>query len=342
MKRVVLGLSGGVDSAVAATLLQQAGYAVHGHFLDMGLGGEPAARAVAEQLGIPFTSAAVGAKLEEEVCQPFAAAYLSGETPIPCARCNQVLKFPALLEEADALGADFVATGHYARTQCEGGQVFLAQGRPANDQAYMLARLTGAQLARVLFPLGDYEKTEVRALARSLGLFVAEKPDSMEICFIPDDDYAAWIARRGAVPPPGNFVDEDGNILGRHQGIHHYTRGQRRGLGIAAAHRLFVSALRPESNEVVLSDGRDLFSDVVYAVSANVYRTLADGDLLQLRIRHSKQSYAARLYHEEGGLRFMLDTPARAPTAGQLAVFYEGERVLGSAYIVDCLPAADG
>src|SRR5699024_2690054 len=263
---IVLGLSGGVDSAVAAKLLQEH-YDVTGLYLDIGLGGSGAAdaAAVAERLGMPLEIADIRAQLEEQVCAPFAADYLAGRTPLPCARCNRLVKFPALFALAEKIGARYVSTGHYARV--ENG--VLKKGRPANDQSYMLARLTREQLQRVIFPLGNYEKAEVRQLARSFGIPVADKPDSMEICFIPDGDYAAWLDRRGFSTPDGNFVDKDGKVLGHHKGVHHYTLGQGRGLGVSGPHRYFVTALRPDTNEVVLSDGSDLGKSTVFGSSPN-------------------------------------------------------------------------
>lgn len=333
---VLLGLSGGVDSAVAASLLLKAGYQVEGHFLDIGLGGEEDARSVAAQLNIPFSVGDVRADLETLVCRPFREDYLAGRTPIPCARCNPTVKFPALFRAAEKCGADFVATGHYARIVREAsGACFLHAGQASNDQSYMLARLPKAWLPRILFPLGELEKTAVRALAHGVSIPVANKPDSMEICFIPDGDYAAWLDRRGETPPPGQFVDGSGKVLGQHKGIHHYTLGQRRGLGISAAHRLFVSALRPETNEVVLSDGVDLFTNTVFCRDLNWLAPLASEQNVGVRIRHSKTTYPARLRLTDDGAVLHLQTEARAPTPGQLAVFYEADRVLGSGWIAE-------
>ena len=333
-KSVVLGLSGGVDSAVAARLLQQAGYTVYGHWLDIGLGGREDAQQVAETFGIPFSAGDIRRELEEAVMGPFQRDYLSGRTPLPCARCNPTVKFPALFRRAQAVGADFVATGHYARIETgEDGAPCLCRGAHTNDQAYMLARLPKAWLPRLLFPIGGYEKTQVRQLARDFGIPVAEKPDSMEICFIPDGDYAAWLDRRGATPPPGDFVDKSGRVLGRHKGIHHYTIGQRRGLGIPAEHRLFVSAIRPEDNTVVLSDGTDLMADTVWGEDLNALAPLAPGEEVTVRLRHSKQETPARFYPQGTGGRLDLLAPARAPTPGQLAVLYRGDTVLGSLWI---------
>lgn len=264
---------------------------------------------------------------------PFQRDYLAGRTPLPCARCNPTVKFPALFRRAEEVGAQFVATGHYARIrQTEYGPA-LCRGAHTNDQAYMLARLPRQWLGRLLFPIGGYEKTQVRELARGYGIPVADKPDSMEICFIPQGDYAAWLDQRGQVPPPGDFVDRDGNVLGRHLGIHHYTIGQRRGLGIPAAHRLFVSAIRPAENQVVLSDGTDLMADTVWGEALNRLAPLEERAEVTVRLRHSKTETPAVFYREGSGGRLELKTPARAPTPGQLAVLYDGETVLGSLWI---------
>ena len=333
-KSVVLGLSGGVDSAVAARLLQEAGYTVYGHWLDIGLGGREDAQRVAETFSIPFSAGDIRRALEEEVMGPFQRDYLAGRTPLPCARCNPTVKFPALFRRAQEVGADFVATGHYARIETGAdGEACLCRGAHTNDQAYMLARLPKAWLPRILFPIGGYEKTQTRQLARDFGIPVAEKPDSMEICFIPGGDYAAWLDRRGTTPPPGDFVDKTGKVLGRHKGIHHYTIGQRRGLTISAGHRLFVSAICPEDNTVVLSDGTDLMADVVWGEDWNPLAPLEEGERVTVRLRHSKNETPARFSPQGTGGYLELLTPARAPTPGQLAVLYRGDTVLGSLWI---------
>ena len=334
--KVILGLSGGVDSAVAARLLLEQGYAVTGVYLDIGLGGGGGAddaRAVAGSIGIPFAVRSIVDELERHVCAPFAADYLAGRTPLPCARCNPLVKFPALLAEAERIGAEKVATGHYART-VRGG---LYRGAPSNDQSYLLARLPREILQNVIFPLGDHEKTAVRALAENYGIPVANKPDSMEICFVPHDDYAAWLEARGAAAPPGDFIDRDGNILGRHKGIHRYTLGQRRGLGVSGPHRYFVAAIDPARSTVTLSDGSDLGRTEVRCADPN---WLTDAPparpfSCQVRLRHSRRADPAVVIPgENGAVTVRSETPLRAPTPGQLAVFYDGERVLGSAWIL--------
>ena len=334
MEPIVLGLSGGVDSAVAAALLKGQGFAVTGLYLDIGVGGTGAeeAASLAQQLKIPLEIADIRQELEEQVCAPFAAGYQAGRTPLPCAMCNPTVKFPALFRLAEELGAGYVSTGHYANV--ENG--VLKKGRPANDQSYMLARLTREQLRKVIFPLGSYEKREVRALARELGIPVADKPDSMEICFIPEGDYAAWLDGRGFSTPPGDFVDKDGRVLGQHKGIHHYTLGQGRGLGVSGPHRYYVSAIRPETNQVVLSDGSDLGRDVVYGAQPNwiAIERLTGPMEVTVRLRHSRTEQEAVLAPDGAGIRLDMKTPARAPTPGQLAVFYQGDAVVGSAWIV--------
>ena len=337
-KKVVLGLSGGVDSSVAALRLLAEGYEVYALYLDIGFGGEEPARRTAEQLNLPFAVRDISRDLEEFVCRPFYEDYLAGRTPIPCARCNPTVKFPSLLRYADEIGAPYVATGHYARigTGTDGGPLLL-RGMPANDQSYMLARLPREMLGRVILPLGDVEKTDTRKEAAEGELDTADKPDSMEICFIPDNDYASWLDKRGGTPLPGNFVDMDGKVLARHKGIHHYTLGQRRGLGVSSTGRLFVAEIRPHTNEVVLSHGEGLHADVVRCKELN---WLAEGECKErpvtVRLRHSKREDSALLIPlPDGGAELRMEKPARAPTPGQLAVFYDGDTVLGSGWITE-------
>lgn len=335
--KVVLGLSGGVDSTLAALRLKKTGFEVLALYLDVGLGGADAAREAAAQLGLPFAVANVSDELERLVCRPFYEDYLAGRTPIPCARCNPAVKFPSLLRYADEMGARFAATGHYAQMGTgTDGQPTLLRGAPENDQSYMLARLPREMLGRILFPLGGLNKAAVRREAEEAGLSAAHRPDSMEICFIPDNDYAAWLDCRGNTPGPGNFVDREGKILGTHKGYHHYTLGQRRGLGVSSTGRLFVSAIRPEKNEVELSHGEGLHAKTVRCKDLN---WLAEGALdaprtAAVRLRHSKREEQALLIPlEGGGVELQMDQPARAPTPGQLAVFYDGKQVLGSGWI---------
>ena len=336
--KIVLGLSGGVDSALGARLLRE-DYTVVGLFLSIGpeAAGEQDARRVAEELGIEFHTMDVSEALEHHVKAPFAADYLSGRTPLPCARCNPLVKFPALLSLADQVGAELVATGHYARTQAgEDGRTLLLKGRPANDQSYMLARLPQEILQRVIFPLGNYDKGSVRAKAKALGIPVAEKPDSMEICFIPGDDYGKWLEDRGESCPPGDFLAPDGAILGRHKGVHRYTLGQGRGLGVSGPHRYYVSAIDPAANTVTLSDGSDLLRKEIFCADPNwIAIDCLDGPReVTARFRHARTETPCTICPmENGGVRVLAHIPVRAPTPGQLAVFYDGDRVVGSAWI---------
>lgn len=335
--KVILGLSGGVDSALCARLLQER-YTVVALYLSIGpeAAGEQDARRVAGELNMEFHTMDISQPLEEHVKAPFAADYLAGRTPLPCARCNPLVKFPALLSLADELGAEYVATGHYARTGVnENGRTLLLKGMPANDQSYMLSRLPQEILQRVIFPLGDYDKSTVRAQAKALGLPVAEKPDSMEICFIPGDDYGQWLEDRGQSCPPGDFISPDGTTLGRHRGVHRYTLGQGRGLGVSGPHRYYVSALDPVQNTVTLSDGSDLLRDEIFCVDPNwIAIDRLDAPLeAAARFRHAKTETPCTILPKNGGVLVKAHAPVRAPTPGQLAVFYDGDSVVGSAWI---------
>ncbi len=329
MDKVVLGFSGGVDSSVAALLLADAGYQVHGLYLDTGGGAPEELYPAAERLGFPLTVLDVRAAMEERVCRPFAQGYLRGETPNPCVLCNPAVKFAALCAHADALGAERVATGHYVRA--ENGRIY--KGLPANDQSYMLCRLRREQAERLLAPLGGYEKAGVRALAADRGLPAAKKPDSMEICFIPDGDYAAWIERRGDVPPPGDFIYR-GAAVGRHRGIHRYTLGQRRGLAFAAGRRVYVSEICPRSNQVVLSDGDGLYAG---GITLRDMSWLVDPPAAtfpaSVRVRHSRAEYPALVSPRGDGADLELLSPVRAPAAGQSAALYDGPLLLGGGFI---------
>ncbi|MDD4716029.1 MAG: tRNA 2-thiouridine(34) synthase MnmA [Oscillospiraceae bacterium] len=337
-EKIVLGLSGGVDSAVAAALLRR-DYEVHCLFLDAGSGtGREDARATACFLHLPFAVSSIREPLEECVCTPFAADYVNGKTPLPCARCNPLVKFPALMREADRIGARLVATGHYARTATEEGTLrpLLLKGKPENDQSYLLSRLRPRQIERIRFPLGGYRKQEVRGLAKEMGLPVYAKPDSMEICFIPEGDYAAWLALRGPVPPEGDFVDSSGRVLGRHRGIHHYTLGQRRGLRFSAGRRMYVSKIDPKTNRITLSEGdgllvREALCRAPNWISGDGLSFPAEGTV---KFRHTRREEPA-IFTPRGDLvHIALNAPVRMPAPGQLAVFYQGDQVMGSGWLI--------
>ena len=331
MSKVVLGFSGGVDSAVSAELLKKQGFQVYGLYMDnTDEAARLAAVTAAEQRGIDLKVLDVKAQLEERVCRPFTEAYLRGETPNPCILCNPTLKFKSLMEYADAVGAEFVATGHYARAA--GGRIY--KGRPANDQSYMLCRLTRQQAERALFPLGDYEKAQVRQLAEELGLPAAHKPDSMEICFIPDKDYIGWLSRRAAMPPEGDFVFH-GQVVGRHEGIHRYTVGQRRP-GLMDGRKVYISRIDPVSNRIELALWEELFQPEVTARDFNwLIEPPRSPIRASVRVRHTKWENPACTASVEGGLvHIHCDEPVRAPAAGQSAVLYDGEQLLGGGFIV--------
>ena len=335
--KIVLGLSGGVDSAVTARLLQE-NYTVIALYLSIGpeAAGEADARAVAEKLGIEFHTMNISEALERHVKAPFASDYLSGRTPLPCARCNPLVKFPSLLALAKEVGADYISTGHYARVEhSPAGRTLLKKGQPSNDQSYMLAQLPQGILQKVIFPLGNYNKDSIRAKAEAFGIPVAHKPDSMEICFIPDNDYAAWLVRRGAAAPDGDFIAPDGKVLGRHGGIHRYTLGQSRGLGVSGPHRYYVSAIDPKANTVTLSDGSDLFREEIFCTDPNwIAINRLDGPReVTARFRHARTETPCTIFPTKDGVLVKAHAPVRAPTPGQLAVFYDGDMVVGSAWI---------
>ena len=336
-EKIVLGLSGGVDSAVAAARLAAQGFEVHGLFLEVGLGGEQAAQRTADELGIPLYIAHRREAFEQRVCAYFADSFRNARTPNPCVVCNPLIKFRALTDYADRIGAPYIATGHYARTGKDAvGRALLLRARAAKDQTYMMNRLPRETVARCVFPLGESAgKDEVRESAREIGLGIADKPDSMDICFIPDGDVHGWLERHGAACPPGNFVDEQGNVLGQHKGIHCYTVGQRKGLGVAAEGRLFVHELRPETNEVVLSL-EDVFRKEIEVRNVHYIAPeyAADGPFAcEVRVRFSKRSDRATVYPEGERARIVFEDVVRAPARGQSAVFYDGDIVIGGGFI---------
>ena len=331
MSRIVLGFSGGVDSAVSAMLLKNAGHEVIGLYMDNT--DENALRdavETAEFAGIELEVADVRAALEENVCRPFTDCYLRGETPNPCVICNPSVKFKTLLAAADRRGAELVATGHYARA--ENGAIY--KGRPSNDQTYMLCRLTREQAARAVFPLGALEKTQTRAMAEKFGLPVAHKGDSMEICFIPDKDYIGWLGRRAELPSAGDFVLH-GEVVGRHEGIYRYTVGQRRP-GMIDGRKVYVSRIDARTNMVELALWEELFKTEVTARDFNWLIDAPDKPIrASVRVRHTKwENPPCTVYNDGGTVRIVCDEPVRAPAAGQSAVLYDGDRLLGGGFIV--------
>lgn len=340
--RVLAALSGGVDSTVAASLLLEAGHEVLGGSLrlcDRPGGDDPAPAEAAASLGIPFFRWDARARFEERVVAPFAAAYAAGRTPNPCALCNPRVKFALLLERARELGAERLATGHYARIAAgpAGAPRLLRGADRGKDQSYFLFGLERAWLGRILFPLGGLTKGEVRRLARERSLAVAERPESQEICFVPEGDAGAFAAARlpAGAGGPGAIVDRAGRRLGTHRGLAHYTVGQRRGLGFAAGSPRYVLALDAAANAVVVGAEGELWGRELSVAGVNwLVDPPAGAFRAAVRIRSRHEPSPALLETAgEGGWRVRFDEPQRALTPGQAAVLYDGDSVLGGGWI---------
>ena len=354
-ERIVVGLSGGVDSSVAAALLVEAGHDVVGVTMRVwaatpatpaerpnaccGSEAVDDARRVAAALGIPYYALNMADEFDRTVVGPFADEYRRGRTPVPCVACNTDLKFGSLLARARAWDAVAVATGHYARLERAGDRVRLLRARDRRkDQTDFLWPLTQAQLAAARFPLGDLTKDEARAHARRLGLVTADKPESQEICFVPDDDYRGFLRRRDpGMFRPGPVVDGAGRELGRHAGVAGFTIGQRRGLGLASNRALYVVDLDPETARVTVGEAADLERDRLVVRRANFVAGAPAGPVrVDARIRHN-QPPAPATVRPLGADRaeVVFDTPQRAITPGQSCVWYRGDEVLGGGVIDD-------
>ncbi len=356
-KKVVVGMSGGVDSSVAALLLKEEGYDVVGVTMQIwqeedacsvqenggccGLSAVDDARRVAQKLDIPYYVMNFKKEFKEKVMDYFVEEYLKGRTPNPCIACNRYVKWESLLKRSMDIGADYIATGHYARIEKLPNGRFAIRNSvtAAKDQTYALYNLTQYQLSHTLMPVGAYEKSEIRKLAKEAGLPIADKPDSQEICFVPDHDYAAFIEREAGerVPGAGNFVTKDGIVLGRHKGITHYTIGQRKGLNLAMGHPVFVTQIRPETDEVVIGEHEDVFSMELECRKLN-FMSIEDLDsprkvLAKIRYAH-KGTLCTIEKVDEDTLHCTFDEPVRAVTKGQAVVFYDGEYVLGGGTII--------
>jgi tRNA-specific 2-thiouridylase len=363
MKKVVIGMSGGVDSSVAALLLKNQGYDVIGVTMQIGQdyplnhaesgvndSSAPSlcalgdAREVAKALDIPHYTIDFKNEFKKNVIDYFVAEYLRGRTPNPCTACNRYVKWESLLKHRSEVGADYIATGHYAKVcRLENGRYTVRQSAAiAKDQTYALYNLTQHQLKHTLMPIGEHTKEEIREIALAANLPIAGKPDSQEICFIPDNDYAGYIERTARasglkVSPPGNFVTASGEILGMHRGITHYTIGQRKGLGLAMGRHVFVTEIRPGTNEVVIGESEDVFAK---SLRCNQLNFMAMADLpksrkVMAKVRYAHQGSLARIEQtDEDEILCTFDALVRAITPGQAVVFYEGGDVLGGGTIL--------
>ncbi len=357
-KKVVVGMSGGVDSSVAAYLLKEQGYEVIGVTMQIwqdedgeavqenggccGLSAVDDARRVAQHLGIPYYVMNFKREFKEKVIDYFVEEYLQGRTPNPCIACNRYVKWESLLSRSIAIGADYIATGHYANVvRLDNGRYTLKTSKTAaKDQTYALYNLSQEQLARTLMPVGAYTKEEIRTIAADINVRIANKPDSQEICFIPDHNHARFIEEEsGKAFCPGNFVSTQGEVLGRHGGIARYTVGQRKGLGLALGHPIFVTEIRAESNEVVIGEAEEVYGKALLANRIN------DMGMDALAPGQSRRALAKIRYSHKGApctftkldadtLKVVFDEKVRAITPGQAVVFYEGDYVLGGASII--------
>ncbi len=352
--RVVVAMSGGVDSSVAALLLKEAGYDVTGIMLKLwdAPADEPRrhasccsvedatdARRVADQLGIPFYLINSKARFQAEVIDKFVEEYLKGRTPNPCAMCNDKVKFDYLFSKAFDLGAYYIATGHYARKQWDeaaGNWQLLTGLDDRKDQSYFLFSLGQEQLEHTLFPIGAMTKAEVRAVAKAKGLKTSEKPESQEICFVPSNDHGAFIERHRphAVGPKGNILSETGEVIGRHEGIHRYTVGQRRGTQVSLGERAYVKSIDAQTHSITMGPDSALFQRALTANAVRWVRPVPDGSEILARIRYRHSGAPATLHFEASGrVRVDFKEPQRAISPGQAVVFYRGNEVLGGGWI---------
>lgn len=335
-EKIMVGLSGGVDSAVAAFLLKEQGYTVAGATfrMDDDWDGAADAAAVAAYIGIPHYIFDFRDIFKEKVLNNFIDEYKAGKTPNPCVRCNKFIKFPAFFEKAQELGYDLISTGHYART--DGENIFRAKNL-AKDQSYVMYNIDKDMIPHIRFPLADMSKDEIREIARNAGIPVAEKPDSQDICFIPDGDTGGYLCKHIGEMPHGNFVDISGTRLGEHKGIFHYTVGQRKGLGLSLPKPLYVGKIDAQRNEVVLVENNELFAKRVVAKDFHWINGAPDMPIrVQCKIRYAQSAAPATAFTFGNADKALItfDEPQRAPAPGQSAVIYDGDKLLGGGVIV--------
>lgn len=342
--KVLIAMSGGVDSSVAAFLLKNNGYECHGATMSLlsdNSGDIDDAKKIADALGFSFSVFDFQKEFKNFVVEKFVKAYTLGKTPNPCIFCNKNLKFSEMLKKADELRCQYLATGHYARVELDentGKYVLKKAKDTSKDQSYVLYMLTQDILSRLILPLGDFSKPEIRRIAEENGLVTAHKSDSQDICFVPNGDYAAFIENYlGKTFPQGNFVLRDGTVLGKNKGIIHYTLGQRKGLGVSYTKPLFVCEINTETNNVVLGDNEDLFTDTLKAENVNI---ISGADLKEpirckakIRYKHTESDCTA-FVDSDGILNVKFDEPQRAVTKGQAVVLYDGDTVLGGGEII--------
>ena len=350
-KKVLVAMSGGVDSSVAAYLLQKQGYECIGCTMKLydnedtgipkghtccSLSDVEDARSVAYRLNMPYYVFNYTEDFRHKVIDKFVSEYLSGRTPNPCIDCNRYMKFDLLYSRAKILGCEYIATGHYAIIKEAGDRYELHRGLDASkDQGYVLYQLTQEQLAHTLFPLGQLSKKEVRRIAEENGFLNAHKPDSQDICFVPDGDYSKTIERfSGKQMPAGDFVDTDGKVIGRHKGIIHYTVGQRKGLGISSQSPLYVCRIDPDTKEVVLGNKDSLYQDRMTVKDVNWISGTSETKIkCNVKIRYRGPELPCTVYLDRDRYTVIFDTPARAITPGQSAVFYQNGIILGGGVI---------
>lgn len=341
MKKVLIGMSGGVDSSVSAALLKKQGYEVTGATMLLWNDTEQAAadaRRVCEHIGIKFITIDFREAFKKDVVDYFVSEYISGRTPNPCIMCNKFLKFGKMLDFALENGYDFIATGHYGRIVCGNGAYELHSSQAAKkDQSYFLYNFTQHVLKHTLMPLGSYCKEQVRTLAEEMNLPVAHKPDSQEICFVRDDNYARFICEyANYTPKSGNILDTQGNIIGTHQGLINYTIGQRKGIG-AYGRPMFVMRLDAENNAITLGEKGMEFSDALTAVNMNYISgiPLTEPSRLTAKIRYQASKADVTVYPaENNSARLVFDEPQRAVTPGQAVVLYDGDKVIGGGTVL--------